>query len=183
MSGGIATPSDPIWSLQFSDEEIAAIVDKAQRRRTCVAAHAYTAESIVRAVRFGVRSIEHGNLFEAETATLVADHGAFVVPTLTIYDALERSGTDTGAPDHTLAKLIEVKDRGLEIAHRPFLHSKFSADSEFPSRGLCRYFGRLRKFRAIRICAVRLTFAYLSVSCGQDAPMDGQRQKCLKEES
>lgn len=114
MSGGISTPSDPIWSLQFADEEIAAIVDEAQRRRTYVAAHAYTAESIARAVRFGVRSIEHGNLIDRQTAAIVAQHRAFVVPTLVTYDALANHGTDVGAPVHTLAKLSEVREKGLE---------------------------------------------------------------------
>lgn len=114
MSGGISTPSDPIWGLQFADDEIAAIVDEARRRRSYVAAHAYTAESIARAVHFGVRSIEHGNLIDARTAALVAEHGAFVVPTLVTYDALERHGAAAEVPEHTLTKLVEVKDQGLD---------------------------------------------------------------------
>jgi imidazolonepropionase-like amidohydrolase len=114
MSGGISTPSDPIWYLQFSDEEIAAVVDEAARRQRYVAAHAYTAESIARAVHLGVRSIEHGNLIDAETASLVAAAGAFVVPTLVTYDAFHRFGKDMGAPATTLDKLSEVRERGLE---------------------------------------------------------------------
>jgi imidazolonepropionase-like amidohydrolase len=114
MSGGISSPSDPIWSLQFADEEIAAIVDEATRRRTYVAAHAYTADSIRRAVQHGVRSIEHGNLIDAETAALVAEKGAYVVPTLATYHALERHGAAAGAPAHTLEKLAEVKEKGLD---------------------------------------------------------------------
>jgi len=114
MSGGISTPSDPIWYLQFSDEEISAVVDEAARRRRYVAAHAYTAESISRAVRLGIRSIEHGNLIDAETATQVASAGAFVVPTLATYDAFHRFGKDMGAPATTLEKLSDVRERGLE---------------------------------------------------------------------
>lgn len=114
MSGGISTPSDPIGYLQFADEEIAAVVDEAVRRGRYVAAHAYTPASIARAVRFGVRTIEHGNLIDAATAGLVAEAGAFVVPTLTTYEAFHRFGTASGAAPHTLAKLAEVRDRGLE---------------------------------------------------------------------
>lgn len=114
LSGGISTPSDPIDSLQFSDDEIATVVDEAVRRGRYVAAHAYTAESIARAVKLGVRSVEHANLIDAETAALVANADAFVVPTLATYEALARFGGSQGAPAHTLAKLEEVRQRGLE---------------------------------------------------------------------
>lgn len=114
MSGGISTPSDPIWYLQFGDDEIAAVVDEATRRGRYVAAHAYTAESIARAIRLGVRSIEHGNLIDAAAAKMVAEAGAFVVPTLVTYDAFHRFGAESGAPAHTLEKLAEVRERGLE---------------------------------------------------------------------
>jgi len=113
VSGGISSPSDPIWMLQFSEEEIRAIVDEARRRRAYVAAHAYTAETISRAVRLGVRSIEHGNLIDASAATEVARHGAFVIPTLVTYDSLGRYGKEMGAPPHVLEKLVEVREQGL----------------------------------------------------------------------
>lgn len=114
LSGGISSPSDPISYLQFSDEEIASVVDEASRRARYVAAHAYTAASIARAVRLGVRSIEHGNLIDFETAVAVSKAGAFVVPTLVTYDAFHRFGSSNGAPAHTLQKLAEVRERGLE---------------------------------------------------------------------
>ncbi len=113
VSGGIASPSDPIWMLQFSEEEIAAVVDEARRRRVYVAAHAYTPETIVRAVRLGVRTIEHGNLIDPETAGVMADAGAFLVPTLVTYDAFRRSGADGGAPQHLLNKLDDVATQGI----------------------------------------------------------------------
>lgn len=112
VSGGIASPTDPIWMLQYADEEIAVAVDEATRRRTYVMAHAYTAETIARAVKLGVRSIEHGNLIDAETAALVAERGAYVVPTLVTYDAIGRYGKETGAPQTMLDKLGEVSAAG-----------------------------------------------------------------------
>ena len=114
LSGGISSPSDPVDSLQFSDDEIAAVVDEAARRGKYVAAHAYTASSVARAVTLGVRSIEHANLIDQDTAELVAGAGAFVIPTLAIYEALARSGVEAGAPKHTMAKLDEVRGRGLD---------------------------------------------------------------------
>ena len=114
LSGGISSPSDPIWASQFADEEIAAVVDEAGRRGAYVAAHAYAPESIVRAARLGVRSIEHANLIDAETAEIVAKHEAYVVPTLATYDSLWRSGRATGAPAFLMDKLEAVRSRGLE---------------------------------------------------------------------
>ena len=113
-SGGVSSPSDPIWNLQYSEEEIRAIVWEAQSWRTYVMAHAYTAEAIARCVDYGVRSIEHANLIDAPTARRCAEAGAFVVPTLVTYDALERFGADLGLPAVSLEKLKVVRAAGVQ---------------------------------------------------------------------
>ena len=113
-SGGVASPSDPIWNLQYSEEEMRAIVWEARSWRTYVMAHAYTAEAIARCVEYGVRSIEHGNLIDAETARLCAERNVYVVPTLATYDALHRVGGDLGFPEVSLRKLDAVRGAGLE---------------------------------------------------------------------
>jgi imidazolonepropionase-like amidohydrolase len=112
VSGGVVSPTDPIWMTQYSDAEITAAVEEAASRRTYVMAHAYTNESIIRAVRCGVRSIEHGNLLEAGGAAVMAEHGAFLVPTLITYEAL--SQTNAGLPPASQAKLREVAQAGGE---------------------------------------------------------------------
>ena len=113
-SGGVASPSDPAWVLQFSEEEIRAVVWEAHSWRTYVMAHAYTPQAIRRCVEYGVRSIEHGNLIDAETAAYVAEQGAFVVPTLCTYDALSKHGAALGFPKVSLEKVDSVRTAGLE---------------------------------------------------------------------
>ncbi len=113
-SGGVASPRDPIWNLQYSEEEIRAIVWEAESWRTYVMAHAYTPEAIRRSVAFGVRSIEHGNLIDAETAQFCAEQGAYVVPTLATYEAIGRFGAEQGFPEVSLQKLKVVADAGLD---------------------------------------------------------------------
>jgi len=113
VSGGISSPSDPVWMPQFTDEEIKAAVAEAASRRTYVMAHAYTAESIARSVKCGVRSIEHGNLIDRAAAEVVKKHEAFVVPTLVTYDAFHKFGAEGGAPDYLLKKLEDVRTAGL----------------------------------------------------------------------
>jgi imidazolonepropionase-like amidohydrolase len=113
-SGGVASPHDPIWNLQYSQEEMRAIVEEARAWRTYVLAHAYTPEAIRRAIDCGVRSIEHANLIDPATAEHVASHDGFVVPTLVTYDALHRHGGELGFPAESLEKLDEVRAVGLE---------------------------------------------------------------------
>src|SRR5271165_2010697 len=112
-SGGVASPYDPIWNLQYSEEEVRAIVEEARAWHTYVLAHAYSPEAIRRSIDFGVRSIEHGNLIDRATAEHVAGADAFVVPTLATYDALHRFGRELGFPEASMAKLAEVREAGL----------------------------------------------------------------------
>ena len=112
-SGGVASPYDPIWNLQYSEEEVRAIVEEARAWHTYVMAHAYSPEAIRRSIDFGVRSIEHANLIDRATAEHVAGAGAFVVPTLVTYDALHRFGTELGFPEVSMGKLGEVREAGL----------------------------------------------------------------------
>ena len=112
-SGGVASPSDPIGNLQYSEEEIRAVVWEAYSWGTYVMAHVYTPEAIRRCLEFGVRSIEHGNLIDAETAAVAAERGAFVVPTLATYESLARRGAALGFPKVSLGKLGAVSEAGV----------------------------------------------------------------------
>jgi imidazolonepropionase-like amidohydrolase len=113
-SGGVVSLTDPIRIPQYSPEEIRAVTEEAARRGSYVAAHAYSAEAIRHAVENGVRSVEHGNLLDKATADLMAERGAFLVPTLVTYDAMDRRGADVGLSRVGQAKNREVLDAGRE---------------------------------------------------------------------
>src|SRR5438477_9433104 len=85
MSGGVASPYDPLDSLQFSADEVTAAVQEAHAFGRYVCAHAYTPEAITRAAHAGVRTIEHGNLIDEASAKLMAEKGMFLVATLVTY--------------------------------------------------------------------------------------------------
>lgn len=130
-SGGIASPHDPVDAVQFSDEELRAIVEEAAHWHTYVMAHAHTTETVRRSVDFGVRSIEHGSFADRETAEYVAAAGAFVVPTLVTLDSLARYGKDLGFPAISLQKLEEVHRSAvgsLEIFSRAGVKMGFGTD-------------------------------------------------------
>ena len=131
VSGGVASQADPLESLQFRMDEIEAAVEEAERWGTYVCAHAYSAKAIERAVKGGVRTIEHGNLVDAPTAKLMAQKGAYIVPTLVAYDALKRRGPEYGLSAYSLEKneiVLEAGLRSLEICRAAGVKIGFGSD-------------------------------------------------------
>ena len=131
VSGGVASQADPLESLQYRVDEIEAAVDEATRWGSYVCAHAYSARAIGRAVKAGVRTIEHGNLIDAPTAALMAERGAFLVPTLVAYDSLKRRGPDYGLSRYSLDKnelVLEAGVRSLDIARAAGVKIGFGSD-------------------------------------------------------
>lgn len=112
--GGVISPSDRIDQVQFSDEEIRAIVTVAKNARTYVTSHAYTPEAIQQAISQGVRSIEHGNLLDEATAQLMATKGVFLTPTLAAYATLARPQFSRLLPPYAVQKNQEVLEKGLQ---------------------------------------------------------------------
>lgn len=113
-SGGVASPNDPIGNLGYSEAELRAIVEEASNANTYVMAHAYTPRAISRAVRCGVRTIEHGNLVDQETAELMASLGAYMVPTMITYEGLANEGEKYGLPAVSIAKIDGVRGPGRQ---------------------------------------------------------------------
>ena len=113
VSGGVASPSDPIDSIQYTPEEIRAAVVEAEHRNTYVAAHAYLPAAIRQAVEAGVHSIEHANLVDRETAELMKAHGTVMVPTLVTYEGMDRFGRENRFPEANLRKNKQILEAGL----------------------------------------------------------------------
>jgi imidazolonepropionase-like amidohydrolase len=112
--GGISSPTDPLEGTQFSLDELRAAVEEAEAANLYAMAHAYSPRAVTRAVQAGVRSIEHGNLIDEATARVMKQHGAYLVPTLSTYAALADEGARLGWSADMLAKLEQVKSRGLD---------------------------------------------------------------------
>lgn len=121
VSGGVTSPTDRIDSVQFSIEEISAAVEEAESASRYVAGHAYTAQAVNRALKCGVRSIEHGNLMDESSVELLLEKRAFYVPTLATYSALAARGLESGLSEANHRKIFDVLDAGikaLEMARR-----------------------------------------------------------------
>jgi imidazolonepropionase-like amidohydrolase len=85
-SGGVMSFSTAAGAQQYSDEELAAIVDEAHRAGIRVAAHAHGDAGIRACIRAGVDCIEHGSLASDETLALMAETGTFLVGTTALGD-------------------------------------------------------------------------------------------------
>src|SRR6185369_2642880 len=76
--GGVASPHSPLDVSTFTEEELRAAVEAAGNWGTYVTVHAYTPESIQRAIAAGVKCIEHGHLMDEPTAKLIAEKGIWL---------------------------------------------------------------------------------------------------------
>lgn len=131
VSGGVASPYDPLDSRQFSTAEIAAAVEEAVAFNRYVLAHAYTAEAITRAVSQGVRTIEHGNLIDAPSARLLAAAGGYLVANLVTYVVMRERGAQFGMGHAELQKNDAVLQAGfasLDICRQAGVKVGFGSD-------------------------------------------------------
>lgn len=130
-SGGVVSPTDPIWMNQYREDEIRAIVNETAERRTYTSAHCHPVSAVRRCVEYGVRVIEHGTLMDDETARFVAGRGAYVVPTMVICDVLAKQGRQLGLPPQSQEKAEAVFERallGLESMRKANVKIGFGTD-------------------------------------------------------
>ena len=111
--GGCMSPTDELEHTQFTVEEMAAAVYEASARQRITLAHVYTPRGILNALAAGVRSIEHANFLDEESAQALQRAGAFFVPTLTTYELISAFGASQGVPANMLAKIEQAKAGGL----------------------------------------------------------------------
>ena len=79
-------------------------MEQAAEYGTFVAAHAHGAEGIKRAVRAGVRSIEHGSLIDDEGIALMKQHGTWLVADIYNGDYTDSVGREQKWPAEILRK-------------------------------------------------------------------------------
>ena len=113
-SGGFLSPADDPMEPNFSQEEVDAIVRAADDLGTWVMSHAHGPEGIKRAVRAGVRSIEHGTYLDADGAAMMVERGTWLVPTLTAGDATEAIANDPKVQPAVREKMLGLGRPELE---------------------------------------------------------------------
>lgn len=107
-SGGVYGHAEEPGSPQLTVAEMRAGVEEAHKAGKKVAAHAYSAEAINNALEAGVDSIEHGSFIDQKTAEKMRDQQAYLVPTMSVYAAMDERGPELGAPEYVQRKTKEV---------------------------------------------------------------------------
>ncbi|KAJ3716367.1 hypothetical protein C8R42DRAFT_588271 [Lentinula raphanica] len=115
IGGGVASETDAIETVQYTAEEIRAITTTCKQMGGKLStAHAYTVESIRHAIENGIQGIEHGNLIDEPTASLMATNGIYLTPTLSCYSIMTRPPFEDFLPPSGKAKNKEVMKQGLK---------------------------------------------------------------------
>lgn len=130
-SGGVASPTDPLDKLQFTDDEILAAVDEANRRGSYIFAHCHPDAAIRRCSELGVRCIEHVTMLSPETAAIMAKNGTYGVPTLAVLKAFQDDGAKFGLPQVSIDKMRNLFDAmlaGLSIMKEAGVKVGFGTD-------------------------------------------------------
>ena len=130
-SGGVASPTDPFDSVQYTADEVRAATVETDHRQTYTTSHAYQPEAISLAIENEVRCIEHGNLVDAATASRMAELGVTMVPTLVTYKAMSEMGTAAGLPERNVKKnegIFEAGCGSIEVAKSAGVELGFGTD-------------------------------------------------------
>lgn len=114
ISGGVASPNDPLWMPQFTREELRAAVEEAETRGKYVIAHCHTDDGARRCVDVGIRSIDHATQVSSETAALIAEAGSCTVPTLAVVHEVANVAKETGLRPERAAKAAGMLESMLE---------------------------------------------------------------------
>ncbi|HEX7011634.1 MAG TPA: amidohydrolase family protein [Steroidobacteraceae bacterium] len=110
-TGAVLTAGTTPGAAEYTEEEIRAAVQEAAQYGVFVAAHAHGAEGIKRAVRAGVRSIEHASYLDDEGIELMKRHGTWLVADIYNGDYIEEVGRRDGWSAEILRKNMETTER------------------------------------------------------------------------
>jgi imidazolonepropionase-like amidohydrolase len=113
-TGAVLTSGTNPGEPELTEDEIRAAVEEAEARGSHVAAHAHGAEGANRAIRAGVRSIEHGCLIDDETIALMLERGTYLVCDMFDGDWMIQEGPRLGYSDEVMQKTELTNDAQRE---------------------------------------------------------------------
>ncbi|CAM3677713.1 amidohydrolase family protein [Occultella aeris] len=141
--GGVSSSYDPIDVTQYTEAELRSAVDAASDWGTYVMVHAYTPAAVQRALRAGVRSIEHGHLLDSETVAMIAEHDAWWCPQPFLDD--EDKVTVPPTSEWKLERILEGTERAYGLARQHGINLAWGSDTLFDARLATRQGAQLTK--------------------------------------
>ncbi|HMM65419.1 MAG TPA: amidohydrolase family protein [Dokdonella sp.] len=158
-TGAVLTAGTEPGQSEYSEAEIRAAVEEAAKRGTFVAAHAHGAEGIKRAVRAGVRSIEHGSLIDDEGIALMKEHGTWLDADIYNGDYIDSVGRKDGWSEEILRKNTETTEaqrEGFRKAVKAGVRISFGTDAGvYPYGDDARQFSYMVRYGLTPLQAIR----------------------------
>ncbi len=162
------TPSAP----EYSEAQLRAAVEEAAQAGSFVVAHAHGAEGIRRAVRAGVRSIEHGSYLDDASIALMRKHGTWLVADVYNGDYIDEVGTRDGWSAEILRKnreTTETQRAGFARAVRAGVAIGFGTDAGvFPHGENARQFAYMVRLGMTPLAAIRAATIDAARSLGRE---------------
>jgi imidazolonepropionase-like amidohydrolase len=117
IGGGIAGAKGPMWAGQYTDEEIKVAVEEAATRDAYVSAHVYHDAHVERALKLGVKGIEHGQFISEKTAKLIKEKGAFISPYIAsvVSDEIFKHPVFGNKNSFEYPRVIEMKENSKDF--------------------------------------------------------------------
>ncbi|MFC3478931.1 metal-dependent hydrolase family protein [Halobacterium litoreum] len=119
-TGGVLSQRDTPDVRQFTDEEIRAMTEEADRVGVDVAAHAQGAAGIEAALRNGATTVEHGFYLDDECIELLKECGGTFVPTLAIMWRITEHGDEHGVPEWGMEKAREAREAHVDAVRNAY---------------------------------------------------------------
>lgn len=116
-TGGVSSACDKLTDIQFSPEEMRAIVDEAARHGTYVIAHASGAAGTYQALQAGVSRIEHGDDLDDRCIDFMVKNNIPLVTTLFVSELCATPGI---FPDYMLEKGRDCMEMQRNSIRRAF---------------------------------------------------------------
>ena len=154
----LAAGTEPGQS-EYTEAQIRAAVEEAKKHGTFVAAHAHGAEGIKRAVRAGVRSIEHGSLMDDESIALMKRYGTWLDADIYNGDYIDTVGRQAGWSEEIMRKNLETTDaqrQGFRKAVKAGVNISYGTDAGvYPHGDNARQFAYMVKYGMTPLQAIQ----------------------------
>ncbi len=149
-TGGVFSRGTKVGAIQYSYEEMKAIVDESHHRGLVVAAHAHGTEGIKTAIRAGVDSIEHASILDDEAIKLAKKHGTYFSMDIYNTEYTQAQGRANGVPEENLKKdaaIADIQRDGFSRAVKAGVNMVFGSDAAIYPHGLnAEQFSRMVQF-------------------------------------
>jgi len=131
-TGGVLSANDDPRHTTYTQDEMRAACDEANRLGRFVAAHCHGKEGMIWVSNAGARSIEHGTYMDAEAAAVLKKNGTWYVPTLYVVEPIVMDGNPLKISEQSLAKAHAVRvhmREAFKVAHKQGVKIAFGTDA------------------------------------------------------